>query len=289
MKLIFRYTLFSALFLFLQCKPSITIENIIPYSTEDFSYANKTKTLVSAHRGGSGLENYPENCIETMEFLYQKGINIFEIDISSTQDKQLILMHDNSLQRTTTARQDVNQVSLSTIKKYFLMDDFGNQTDYQVPTFEEALQWGKDKMLYFMVDIKKTVDYQQLIDVIRKNKMEQQCILVSYSVGQAEKLHRLAPEMMLSVNMRNERELNDLLESDIPSNRMIAFTGTRLSDKSLYQKIHQEDIMVILGTLGNLDKQAEKRGNSRYQEYEKMGVDIFATDRPLAVLETINK
>ena len=169
------------------------------------------------------------------------------------------------------------------------MDDFGNQTDYQVPTFEEALQWGKDKMLYFMVDIKKTVDYQQLIDVIRKNKMEQQCILVSYSVGQAEKLHRLAPEMMLSVNMRNERELNDLLESDIPSNRMIAFTGTRLSDKSLYQKIHQEDIMVILGTLGNLDKQAEKRGNSRYQEYEKMGVDIFATDRPLAVLETINK
>ncbi|WP_288764140.1 glycerophosphodiester phosphodiesterase family protein [uncultured Weeksella sp.] len=289
MKLIFRYTLFSALFLFLQCKPSITIENIIPNSTEDFSYANKTKTLVSAHRGGSGLENYPENCIETMEFLYQKGINIFEIDISSTQDKQLILMHDNSLQRTTTARQDVNQVSLSTIKKYFLMDDFGNQTDYQVPTFEEALQWGKDKMLYFMVDIKKTVDYQQLIDVIRKNKMEQQCILVSYSVGQAEKLHRLAPEMMLSVNMRNERELNDLLESDIPSNRMIAFTGTRLSDKSLYQKIHQEDIMVILGTLGNLDKQAEKRGNSRYQEYEKMGVDIFATDRPLAVLETINK
>ncbi|ADX67373.1 glycerophosphodiester phosphodiesterase family protein [Weeksella virosa] len=289
MKLILRYTLFSALFLFLQCKPSITIENIIPNSTEDFSYANKTKTLVSAHRGGSGLENYPENCIETMEFLYQKGINIFEIDISSTQDKQLILMHDNSLQRTTTARQDVNQVSLSTIKKYFLMDDFGNQTDYQVPTFEEALQWGKDKMLYFMVDIKKTVDYQQLIDVIRKNKMEQQCILVSYSVGQAEKLHRLAPEMMLSVNMRNERELNDLLESDIPSNRMIAFTGTRLSDKSLYQKIHQEDIMVILGTLGNLDKQAEKRGNSRYQEYEKMGVDIFATDRPLAVLETINK
>lgn len=289
MKLIFRYTLFSALFLFLQCKPSITIENIIPNSTEDFSYANKTKTLVSAHRGGSGLEKYPENCIETMEFLYQKGINIFEIDISSTQDKQLILMHDNSLQRTTTARQDVNQVSLSTIKKYFLMDDFGNQTDYQVPTFEEALQWGKDKMLYFMVDIKKTVDYHQLIDVIRKNKMEQQCILVSYSVGQAEKLHRLAPEMMLSVNMRNERELNDLLESDIPSNRMIAFTGTRLSDKSLYQKIHQEDIMVILGTLGNLDKQAEKRGNSRYQEYEKMGVDIFATDRPLAVLETINK
>lgn len=289
MKSIFRYLLFSALFLFMQCKPSSLTENIIPNSTEDFSYANKTKTLVSAHRGGSGLKNYPENSIETMNFLYQKGINIFEIDISTTQDKQLILMHDNSLQRTTTGRQDVDQVSLSTIKNYFLVDDFGNETTYKVPTFAETLQWGKEKMVYFMVDIKKTVDYQQLIDVIRENKMEQQCVLVSYSVGQAQKLHRLAPEMMLSVNMRNERELNDLLESNIPSNRMIAFTGTRLSDKSLYQKIHQEDIMVILGTLGNLDKQAEKRGNSRYREYEKMGVDIFATDRPLAVLETINK
>ena len=47
--------------------------------------------------------------------------------------------------------------------------------------------------------------------------------------------------------------------------------------------------MVILGTLGNLDKQAEARGNNIYKKYADLGVDIFATDRPIEVLETVNK
>lgn len=281
------------LIFFYNCKENkssnVISENIVPKSTEYFLYSNKTNNLISAHRGGSGLKNYPENCLETMEYLYQKGVSVFEIDIAKTADSKLILMHDNSLQRTSTGRQDVDQINLQKIKEYYLVDDFGNETNYKIPTFEETLKWGKNKNLYFMVDIKKDVNYENLIELIRNNNMQNQCVLVSYSLAQAEKLHRLAPEMMLSVSMRNEREFNEMIDSEIPTNRMVAFTGTKLSDKSLFNKIHQEDIMVILGTLGNLDKQAEARGNNIYKKYADLGVDIFATDRPIEVLETVNK
>jgi len=286
------YLTLLAIALIWSCNPSHQSkknEQVLNQNEFDFNYSSKEKNLVSAHRGGSGIENYPENCIETMNYLFEQGIQIFEIDVAKTKDHQLILMHDNSLQRTSTGRQDVNQITLDRIKEYFLVDDFGNQTSYKIPTFTEALQWGKSKPIYFMVDIKKDVDYRQLIEEIRTHQMEKQVVLVSYSVQQAKKLHQLAPEMLLSVSMRNEREFNDMMQSGIPPHQMVAFTGTRRSSDELYRKIHHQNIMVILGTLGNIDKSAAARGNNIYQELEQQGVDIFATDRALEVYHTINK
>lgn len=281
------------IFLFNGCNPTNNSNQKNDYQVSNqklfsFAFDQKNKTLVSAHRGGSGIENYPENCIETMAFLHEKGIQIFEIDVAKTKDNQLILMHDNSLQRTTTGRQDVNQVYLSRIKEYFLVDDFGTETTFKVPTFIEALEWGKGKPIYFMVDIKKDVSYEHLIKEIREQQMQNQVVLVSYSLKQAKKLHQLAPEMLLSVSMRNEREFDEMMNSGIPNDKMVAFTGTNRSPKTLYNKIHRENIMVIFGTLGNIDKSAAARGNRIYKELENDGVDIFATDRALEVYQTIN-
>ena len=278
--------------IFYSCNPTTNqIKDASINSSDEitFKYSTKNKNYVSAHRGGSGITNYPENCIETFDYLHKKGIQIFEIDISETKDQHLVLMHDNSLQRTSTGRQDVNQINLNQIKEYFLVDDFGQQTSYKIPTFAEALNWGKDKPIYFMVDIKKGVDYAAIVSTINQANMQNKVVLVTYTVGQAKKLNRIAPNMLLSVSMRNEREFNEMMNSGIPTDKMVAFTGTRRNDKSLFDKIHEKDILVIFGTLGNLDKSAAAKGNQLYKDLEKDGVDIFATDRALDVQQTINK
>ena len=278
--------------IFYSCNPTTNqIKDASINSSDEitFKYSTKNKNYVSAHRGGSGIINYPENCIETFDYLHKKGIQIFEIDVSETKDQHLVLMHDNSLQRTSTGRQDVNQINLNQIKEYFLVDDFGQQTSYKIPTFAEALNWGKDKPIYFMVDIKKGVDYAAIVSTINQANMQNKVVLVTYTVGQAKKLNRIAPNMLLSVSMRNEREFNEMMNSGIPTDKMVAFTGTRRNDKSLFDKIHEKDILVIFGTLGNLDKSAAAKGNQLYKDLEKDGVDIFATDRALDVQQTINK
>jgi glycerophosphoryl diester phosphodiesterase len=83
--------------------------------------------------------------------------------------------------------------------------------------------------------------------------------------------------------------LDKLLNSGIPTKNMIAFTGTRLSDASLFKRLHSHDILTMLGTLGNLDKSAEARGDHLYNEWMDLGVDIIATDRPFAVSNAIHK
>jgi len=65
--------------------------------------------------------------------------------------------------------------------------------------------------------------------------------------------------------------------------RVTAFTGTYLQKKSLYNMLHDEKIYVNCGTLGNLDKKAAIKGDHLYKRWERLGIDIFATDRPLEV------
>ena len=44
----------------------------------------------------------------------------------------------------------------------------------------------------------------------------------------------------------------------------------------------------MLGTLGNLDKQAEAKGDSLYIKWQKLGIDVFATDRPFEAAKALN-
>ncbi|MEL7339272.1 MAG: glycerophosphodiester phosphodiesterase, partial [Bacteroidota bacterium] len=52
-----------------------------------FHYQEGRKPLISAHRGGKGLAGYPENCLETMQYVYQNIDDaIFEVDVAQTKD-----------------------------------------------------------------------------------------------------------------------------------------------------------------------------------------------------------
>jgi glycerophosphoryl diester phosphodiesterase len=112
-------------------------------------------------------------------------------------------------------------------------------------------------------------------------------MLISYTLNQAEKVYRLAPEFMQSVSIRNLEEHHRWKQSMIPPSRTIAFTGTRKSPAALYQKLHADGVACIFGTLGNIDAQAASQGDEIYIKLIGEGVDIFATDRPLALLKIL--
>ena len=116
---------------------------------------------------------------------------------------------------------------------------------------------------------------------------EKNCILITYTLDQAHEAYALAPNLMLSVSARNNQELDALLQSKLPTKNMIAFTGTRLSSKILYERLKAHNILCMLGTLGNLDKRAASRGDRLYGDWKKLGINIIATDRPLKVYEVL--
>lgn len=284
-----QYVLFlSVLFVFTNCKSDKKTYTEKSKSVEIFRASKSDYPNISVHRGGKGLKNYPENCLETIQYINDSISAIFEVDVAQTKDGLLILMHDNSIDRTTNGSGSVKNLTYDEIKNYNLIDDFGNQTNFKIPLFSKVLEWCKINNVILTVDIKRSVRQRDVIDAIKKAKAEDNGIIITYDVVQAQSAYKLAPELLLSVSARNHEELDRLLQTEIPTENMIAFTGTRLSNTSLYKRLHDENIVCILGTLGNLDKQAEVRGDEMYKRWHKFGADVLATDRPFEAYKAIN-
>ena len=197
-------------------------------------------------------------------------------------------MHDNSIERTTNGNGLVKNLTYDVLKKFYLVDDYGNKTAFKIPLFSEVLKWCKTNNVILTVDIKRSVSQETVINAIRDAHAEDISIIITYDVAQAKSAYTLAPELLISVSARNHKEFDHLLESAIPTKNMLAFTGTRLSNESLYKRLHDENIVCMLGTLGNLDKQAEARGDELYKTWKNKGIDVLATDRPFAAYNAIN-
>lgn len=251
------------------------------------TYNENRFPLVSAHRGGPRT-GYPENALETFEQVARQQPIIIECDVARTKDGMLVLLHDETLDRTTTGSGRVADHTLSEVKKLRLKDPEGNVTAYRIPTLDEALRWGKSKVI-FTIDVKRGVPYAAVVEAIRRNTAEPYSVIITYSADQAATVHQLAPDLMISASIRSDEDLLRLNESNIPDNRLVAFVGTSEPKKQVYDLLHGHGILCILGTMGNLDKQATVRGDTTYIGFIERGADILSTDRPAQAGKALSK
>lgn len=253
-----------------------------------FSYAEDKEVLISAHRGGKGYIGYPENCLETMQFIKQQIPNaIFEIDITQSKDNVLLLMHDDALERTTNGLGRVDQSNWESLSELKLKDDFDSITSFKIPLFADILEWAKKENAILTVDIKRSVNPERVLNFIEEADALSQSVIITYSIETAKILYALNPKVVLSISIRSMEEFKRAANSGIPWKNMVAFTGTKESDPILYHKLHQKGVMCMLGTLGNLDRKAIAKGDHLYKEWAAKGIDIFATDRPLEVFKAL--
>jgi glycerophosphoryl diester phosphodiesterase len=280
-------TVFSLLFLFgCQQKASERLVTPVklPSNFQELSALTRWTPdripMISAHRGGPTTD-FPENCIETFENSLKYGALIMECDIRQTRDGQLILMHDETVDRTTTGSGKVTTLSLNELKQLKLIAPSGQITNYAIPTLDEVLDWARGKAI-LSLDV-KNVPAELIVDAIQKHDAAGYTMVICYTMNAANYFYRLMPELMISVSGSDEIGINKILTGTIPLQNIICFVGVREPEPRLYQMLHKNGIMAILGTMGNLDRRAKNRGAKVYTSLLKNGADILATDNvPLA-------
>lgn len=253
-------------------------------------FEGEGRTLISAHRGGPS-PGLPENAIPTMDAILTAIPAVMEVDVAQSPDGVLYLMHDRTLDRTTNGSGAITDVPWTAIENLFLMDEAGWQTPYRVPTLEDTLRWAKDRTV-IQIDFKRTASFEDTIAMIRTEEMANQVILIAYSVGQAVRLHELAPEMLISFSISEPGDLTEVVGAGVPADRIVAFTGTRTARPDLYAELDRNDVEVIFGTLGrspnSIDNVIDRFGtDERYAELSEGGVDVLATNRPREAAEAL--
>lgn len=138
------------------------------------------KMWLCAHRGNTleGISGgIPENSLPSVSAAIHSGADIVEIDVRCTADGILVVMHDNTIERTTNGTGSVSTMTLEEIKKLFLKDSDGQITSCRVPSLEEMLLAGKGQ-IFFNLDIAaKNVPVSSLSALLKKLDMTDQVLL----------------------------------------------------------------------------------------------------------------
>ncbi|QXU50015.1 glycerophosphodiester phosphodiesterase family protein [Chryseobacterium sp. D764] len=254
------------------------------------------KVMVVAHRGD--WREAPENSVWAVKKAIEKGVDMAEIDLAMTKDSVLILMHDNTIDRTTTGKGKPSDFTLDEIKKLHLRDGLGVETQMKVPTLQEILEISDGKIL---LNLDKGFDYiKQVYPLVKKRNMLDQILF---------KGHESYPEFNQKYgDIKNEIHYMPIIQlgksedlkkiSDYIRNYKIygfEFTvGTTEKDLIDFKSLREKKIKIWVNSLwphhnaGNNDDLVLENADV-YDWYIIKGVNVIQTDRPKELINYLKR
>ena len=150
---------------------------------------------VAGHRGDS--YNYFENTMTAFEAAYKAGADMIETDVRLSTDLELVLIHDERVDRTTNARGKVSEKSFSELRKL----NAGNEiSPERIPTLEELLIFACDKDLTLNIEIKEyftaenekraTLCIEKVLELIEKYGMGERILINSFDAAVLEYVYK---------------------------------------------------------------------------------------------------
>ena len=162
---------------------------------------SKNKIVVIAHRGDHTIA--PENSLMAIQNAINDGADYVELDIRTTNDGKLVLMHDGTVDRMTNGKGNINELSFDTIRALKLFNKrITNSDTLQVPTFEEALQLCKNKINIYL-DF-KAANVPQVHEAIIKANMQNQMVVYINAPNQYTDWRKYVPTMPLILSLNKK-------------------------------------------------------------------------------------
>lgn len=253
----------------------------------DISLKNRTP-IISGHRGGIFL-NLPENSTVTFDYVLANTPSIFEVDVRLTKDNKVTLLHDETLDRTTTGSGDIKAVTLEEIEAFKLKDPRGHITPFSVPTLEETIIWSKGKTL-INLDV-KDVPIEMKASLVKKHDAFAHVIFTVHSPQEAQTFYEFDTRSMFSAFIKTIEDFKAYDSSDVPwENILIAYVGphSKKENKELYNLLHDKGVSVMVSAASSYDKLEDPKERAKaYRKIITDGADVLESDRPLEVAKAL--
>lgn len=149
---------------------------------------------VFAHRGASG--DYPENTMLSFSKALSIGVDGIELDIHKSKDGQLVVIHDEDVQRTFKGKGFVKDYTLEEIKNFMCRKFEFVENEYcKVPTLREVFELIKNEDIILNVEAKTDIIHydleQDLLDLIKEYGIEDKILISSFNHKCLNILHNL--------------------------------------------------------------------------------------------------
>ena len=248
-----------------------------------FDFHNRPdRILVASHRATH--IQYPENSLAAMRESIRIGVDIIETDVRETKDGVLVCLHDEKIDRTTTGKGKVEDMTFAQLQQYFLVFN-GMPTQEKVPTFQQVLALVKGKI---MLDI----DYKEegeraavaTTKLLRKMKMEKQCLFFVYDYKDAAAFYKLNYQLQFMIRTHNGGEVDTVLHMAMPVPAVHGDDG--FYTDSLMAVIRHSGKRVWMNALGKYDDMERKQSGNGFDAMLAMRqTNVIQTDLPEQLLQ----
>lgn len=248
-----------------------------------FSYREDDRPIISGHRGGI-VPGFPENSIEAFENTLQHTPAFFEIDPRLTKDSVIVLVHDATLDRTTTGTGKVMDYTWEELKALRLKDHLGNVTPYGIPSLEEVIKWSKGKTIINLD--KKDVPLEMTAAIIKKHKAYAHVMVTVHTAEQARYYYDQDHRQMFSAFIRTLEEFQAFEAERIPWSQIMAYVGplSKPENKKLYDLLHERGVKVMISAAPSYDKlKSSEERSEAYVRCIEEGADVIESDLPIEV------
>lgn len=283
-------------------------------------YDPKGGVFLVAHRGCHNpaptrgfKDGAPENSQQALERCIALGVDMMEADIRRTKDGALVIIHDETVDRTTNGVGRIDELTLADIKKLRLRQNFGGAmapqlTDESPMTLEELLALAKGRLM-LNLDIKDPVD-AQVAATVKKAGVGEQILIKAVANAQSPALADLAAyrdtHFMPIVKAPDPGQSGDLATiarrqasaaHRVPAIEMVfldtaQFETVRAVARDARVRLWN-NVLTSVGVLGVVDFGGDIDGlrdaDATWSRQLEAGVTIFQTDEPGALLDYLER
>lgn len=259
--------------------------------------------VVVSHRGD--WRNYPENSIPAIESIIRMGVDVMELDLKLTADSVLVLCHDGTIDRTTTGKGRVSEVTYDYIQSCYLKTGHNCPTKYKMPTLKEALAVCKDRIV---VNIDQGYQYYDLVMAITEELGVTEQILikgkksVDFVEAQAKKYkHEMMYMPIIDINKTAGQKLFQqyISKNIVPLAYEVCWQQNSPEVEKCMKDILAQNSKIWVNTLWPslcggeenciYDDYAFEHGAEAYQKVLDLGTSIIQTDRPELLIGYLKK
>ena len=169
------------------------------------------RVAIFAHRGFH--LNCPENSLASLRAAMELGLAGSEVDIRTSSDGRLVLLHDAGLERTSNGKGPVAELPLAKLQKLRLKDGKGNLTGQQIPTLMQALELAAASPSFELVlDLKQADPVKAARLVLAKGLASRVIFFVAdpKKVNLVRTIQAVSPELRISVDLLTWWKIEEL-------------------------------------------------------------------------------
>lgn len=155
-----------------------------------------------AHRGFKG--KYPENTMLAFEKAIEAGADGIEFDLHLSKDGELVIIHDESLERTTDGKSLVCEKTLEELQKLNASKLYPGCEIQRIPTLREYFEFAKDKQIIPNIELKNSIiDYESIEEktygLIKEYDLSEKIIISSFNHESLIRFKNIGPNIKCGV------------------------------------------------------------------------------------------